>query len=279
MLPLRRTTFALVLLLAAPVLHAQNISWTLVSEELTEPYEPCLPVLTRAPDGAWLAGTDRVGIFRAEPGASAWTDVLVGDLSDVKVTGIAALTDDVLLASTSGGLYRSADGGHAWTWVPGAPDVYLSGVAAAAGTAWITASGARVLRSIDGGIIWEEVADLDQGVYNFSALPSGTLFISGWNNMIRSEDGGATWAQVLNFLPLQPVVVGPGGAAYLGRGGVYRSEDDGRTWAVVPNSPGSVTSLAASEGFGLIVAGDADGYLHFLSYNESGKSGSTDRAV
>ncbi len=234
-------------LLAPAAARAQDLRWTPVSGSLAEPYAPCLAALAWAPDGTWLAGS-REGLYRAASADTAWTDVLDGGLAHVGVTALATLPDGVALASTNDGLYRSADAGRTWAPVAGAPHAYLEGVVAAGGSAWVVTPDVRVFRSEDGGVTWAQVADLDQGVYRFSALPSGTLLLKRWADFVRSEDGGATWTDVPGFAPSSAVVPGPGGAAYAaGPGGdVYRSDDDGATWTLAADLGGSSWTLAAS---------------------------------
>jgi photosystem II stability/assembly factor-like uncharacterized protein len=153
-------------------------------------------------------------------------------------------------------------------------DVQPSGVAASlrgvsvvdAGTAWASGSGGTVLRTIDGGRTWTalkvpgaETVDF-RDIEAFDARTAVIMGIAGPARMFRTEDGGATWAEVYRnaaagmFLdaigfsgPADGWAVGDpiGGRIFL-----LTTSDGGRTWAEVP----AERRPAAAEGEGLFAA-------------------------
>ncbi len=185
------------------------------------------------------AGVQGGGVMVREAGA--WRlhpEVIPGGASPVN---LALTPDGGLLAATTGGLYRSADGGRQWeAAVAGAHllqvDLDEDGYGVAAGPG-------GVFRSADGGVHWEGVtmAGLPRGADPYRVLrePAGGLVLGtvGGAGIYRLAAGEARWqpdgmglhggARVFSLLIL------PDGALLAGTdGGAYGQERPGGPWTL-----------------------------------------------
>jgi photosystem II stability/assembly factor-like uncharacterized protein len=185
--------------------------------------------------------------------------------------------------SVTGGIWRSADAGLSWAKVtdnldahsitsivqdtrPGNENVWYAGTGEKYGVNSQTSfealfSGNGVLKSTDGGLTWSVLPSsqsdtpttyLSNGDMDFvwrmvidpSDLVNDVVLAAVYNGVMRSDDGGTTWSQVLGFTAggfSNPgsqnldLVVSPSGVFYCTMSsdgpdkGVYRS-DDGITW-------------------------------------------------
>lgn len=148
-----------------------------------------------------------------------------------------------LAAAGEAGVVLSEDGGATWrsssldawtgalAWLPRARPAALValGVSSGTTTAW---------RSEDSGATWRAVyhGPLDAGAWVVADTAGGTLFIGG-DRLVRSDDGGKSWAELappagtarvtaLEPLPGRPDRVWIGTPA-----GLFESPDRGTTWA------------------------------------------------
>ncbi len=154
------------------------------------------------------AGSAGGGLYRSRNGARSWRDSGIG-LPDSALQALLVsptyATDETLFVGTeSNGIYRSSDGSAAWT--PLSRDLAGLSINCMArstdGQVWIAGTGDGIRYSHDGGERWQSAtaSDIDQADTLFMALAvaladdghalAGT-FLDG---LIRSEDGGATWA-------------------------------------------------------------------------------------
>lgn len=104
-----------------------------------------------------------VDVYRSTDETCNWS--AVSGLDGVTVSQLAVLGDGstVLAAGTSGGLFRSTDGGATFVAAPGMPagHLALSVVAGPGSNAWassLSASGSAILTSSDGGASWTSAA-------------------------------------------------------------------------------------------------------------------------
>lgn len=132
---------------------------------------------------------------------------------------------------TSGGLYRSTNGGNNWSRIiipdTGAYSIvaHSSGVLIAA-TLW-----GRLLRSTDGGISWLPSALSD--IFFVTGDHLGTLYACSDCCVYRSLDTGRTWNQIFNTgNSVSRVVVDRAARIFVSmyRGGISYSTDNGSTW-------------------------------------------------
>jgi photosystem II stability/assembly factor-like uncharacterized protein len=162
-----------------------------------------------------------------------------------QISSLSALPGkpDVLLVSTSNGLYRTENDGKSFAQVLGSP---AKGIVAF-GDRLFTFSGENTFQtSGDRGRTWAaaQVALLgDNGVFGFTGgkdAAGSVLFASVWNvGIIRSRDEGKSWQVVLNKYDDQRILAMASGqtrivyAAQNGGGwcrNVWSSLDGGDTW-------------------------------------------------
>ncbi len=237
------------------------------------------------PLGRLTAGS---GLYRSADGGRHW--LAVGLATAGPATGIAidpATPDHLLVAVPAGpapdrGVLQSADGGRTFTPVlpagPGtagveiriAPDdprtVYaaLWRAPGADPRLPVPGGGSGIFKSADGGATWQRLAaDLpalggpDARVVALAVAPrrAGRIFAAVGGDagpvLYRSDDAGATWAEVSHQTGLASpssavtLAVDPTDAdhVYLVQGDVWYSADAGRTFGPWKGAPASVDSL------------------------------------
>jgi photosystem II stability/assembly factor-like uncharacterized protein len=182
--------------------------------------------------------------------------------------------DLILVASETGGLFRSEDRGKTWRHVDGLPGYMLSSVAFlpddpsvvlvtagddfkqlvgsvqnAEGFAAESEGGGGVWRSEDGGKSWAHVTRPPAlrrriSAYDISVAPdTGTIYVGHDFGVLISNDRGKSWkhsavvkGQVSDILrSIRSVVALEGGVVLVaGPGGVRRSADGGDNWIAPP---------------------------------------------
>jgi len=234
------------------------------------------------PPGYWRIIGEPVPDWRAEPPAGpagqGWE--LLGprpitheywsgdDRASGRVVDIAPHPTDanvVYIASASGGVWKTVDGGQNWIPIsdelaslnhgalaldPSDPNVIFAGT----GEYTTNSAGAGLFRSPDGGMTWAQIATTAQVGSRCSGVAvdpsnSNVLHVTGNAGYKRSSDAGASWSTVLSGAasdlavnPLDPNIV------YVARyaNGVYRSTNRGQSFA-------KLTSGLPSAGFQRIV--------------------------
>ncbi len=162
--------------------------------------------------------------------------------------------DTVYIASASGGIWKTTDGGNIWSpltdelsnlnhgWVaidPSNPQTVYAGT----GEYTVGSSGDGLFRSTDGGVTWERIGTTSQVGSTCSRVivdPTNPLRIHVTGNIgyLRSDDGGSTW---VNYLPgsASDLALNPDDPSilYVGRhtDGIYRSTNGGTNWTELTN--------------------------------------------
>lgn len=228
------------------------------------------------------------------PAAQHWESQRSG--TGARLRGLSVVNADVAWASGSGGtVLRTIDGGRVWQrlTVQDATALDFRDVdAVSATTAYVLSIGngaaSRIYKTADAGVTWTLQFQNDDERAFFDAMAfwderRGIAFsdsVDGRFVILRTADGGATWARVPDPA-LPPALENEGAFAASGtnvavagtrhvwiatgaaaRGRVLRSDDAGETWTVAdtPLASGSATG-AFSIAFrdtrhGVIVGGD-----------------------
>ncbi|MCA9752045.1 MAG: T9SS type A sorting domain-containing protein [Gemmatimonadetes bacterium] len=248
----------------------QRIKW-FVEQRM---YEGKLP----EPGARWKVWEERMR--RAEVrgrGASTWFSLGPANFSG-RMLSIAfdpTNASIVYAGAAGGGLWKSTDGGLAWTPITDElPSIAIGGVAVSPtnpsivviGTGEGTPNidqigGVGILRSTDAGATWGTTnvtfaVNSGHGFHSVDAGPNGTLLAGAVNALYRSTDNGATWATVQSGGNWYDAKWKPGASStvYAVRGscgcsqaGVHVSTDDGATWTRVGTGQPSGTSIGKSK--------------------------------
>lgn len=201
-------------------------------------------------------------VFKSTDGAASW--VFVGAIPfpsraslQPRVHKLAVSpnfsADQTLIAATTGGLYRSADGGQSWSLVSAAVEFRTVGISpgfAQDGLALAGGFQTGLLRSTDGGATWRRdgagLSGRDHFILDVAFSPAyatDTLILVGANTagLLRSSDGGNSWSVLGNATQTSASLIAfsPDYARDRtifvagGSGGPIRSTDGGATWRVI----------------------------------------------
>jgi photosystem II stability/assembly factor-like uncharacterized protein len=153
-------------------------------------------------------------LYRSTDGGMTWTDIG----PTIQVVGYASLTHvvnaQIHLLGTNGvpgaGIYRTTDGGGGAPWtrvwdqgVRGHPMVAPDGT-----MFWVLENRGGIIASKDQGATWTkrggmEVADSNRVNTAIVMFPDGRLVTLGYDTLIISADGGATWRKLGPKIPFQ----------------------------------------------------------------------------
>ena len=196
-----------------------------------------------------IAGTDD-GLFLSEGATGAWqrlTTVVDGVDVHPRVTDVAAIAPRTVLAATSKGLLRTADGGRTWQRTPLGMSEPISALAISPSdqSLVIAATALGIFKSADGGGTWTQVSAGfgDVSAHTIAFVPSDdrVLFAATGKGLFRSADQGVTWTRSTGGIPwtdITGLAVHPDGrtiyASDFTWGGIFRSADGGATWERLP---------------------------------------------
>jgi photosystem II stability/assembly factor-like uncharacterized protein len=218
------------------------------------------------------AGTSSDGVFKSTDGGGSWSPANTGLPNNTGVsvlaidpTNPATLYAGVLIyagGTTSGGVFKSSDGGVNWSPAnSGLPAGSVSALAidpvnsatvyaGHAGYAGVPLGGGRgVFKSTDGGKIWSPANSglTATSVFAQAIDPDNpaTLYAGTSGGVFKSTDGGGSWNLANSGLPVASVSalsIDPANSATLyaayrgffspsgGVGGVFKSSDGGVNW-------------------------------------------------
>ena len=151
-------------------------------------------------------------------------------------------------------ILHTRDGGATWRVQFAGPDFILKSVSFAdERTGWAVGEYGYIYKTADGGASWvqqaghygmsERTGDIEGGAFLFDvhAVNDRTVWAVGIDGYVtRSDDGGATWAEVATGAPRTPLCgVAASGAelAIAGNGVLLHSRDGGATWARTAAQP------------------------------------------
>lgn len=223
---------------------------------------------------AWTGVAVLVALASAPPAPVAATiiepmqpDVWPGGRA-VAVTVSPNNSSVAIVASESGGLFKTPDGGLTWSHLTGLPPFRMADVEYSpafsqrivATTFADTHTGNRggIWRSVNGGINWEKPATSNPpagakcpaaaSAYGISYV-SGGVYVGTDCGLAISRDSGATWTHVVpdpaaaKWRIVSVVAHGQGIVDVCGDAGIYRSTDSGATWGAASAGIGGCTQL------------------------------------
>jgi hypothetical protein len=253
------------------------------------------------------AGTER-GVFRSTDAGATWAVSGTG-LAPTRVQTIAIdpATPSTLYAGTltpngvaSVGIYKSTDSGGTWSPVDagifdpvtGTGPVDVESIAIDPRNPSILIAGSlfsEIFRSVDGGANWQSVTfggnslGLQTPSIVFDPTNSSKVYAATSSGLLRSADGGSTWAFAGNAgVPFYALAIDPTAPATLYAGdatgsGIWKSTDSGAHWATanvsLPGATGSrpfITSLAVDPAHPATVYATTFGNGVFVSTNGAG---------
>jgi photosystem II stability/assembly factor-like uncharacterized protein len=143
----------------------------------------------------------------------------------------------IIFAGTTGGLYRSTNGGSDWVRTTLPFDRYLNVVTTA--DTKVFAVGTRLFyKSTDDGVTWKRVIPERGDPWSLVTDGHGHVFLSTSAGLFESIDAGNAWRLVDSLSGTRGIFflsMAPNGSLF-GAGfdnGVYRSLDSGQTWEQV----------------------------------------------
>jgi uncharacterized repeat protein (TIGR01451 family) len=205
------------------------------------------------------------GIYQSTNGGADWVPVNTGIPEHVGnalnyVTDIAVdpRTEQTAYAATSAGLFKTVDGGAAWTavnWAAGgSPSTEVLRVAidpARPDTVYAARNG-LIRRSVDAGVNWDSVFSVFPAAFTLNALLAdpfrkSTLVIGTYSHGAR-EMTVATDVEIVVALPSAPVPYGatPMAHSYTVRNLGLVNASDVQTVIQLPSAAGAVTASATA---------------------------------
>lgn len=174
----------------------------------------------------------------------------------------------IIVATESGGLFRSTNGGVKWKHIDALQEFFTNAVAFLPhDTSIVIATAAEDLRVVNGGGIWRSTnsgaswtqmagppvpagAQSRLSAFEIAIAPdNGTIYVGTQFGLSISTDNGATWTHADPFGFHQrviSVVAQSGGRVIVGGSpGIRRSDDGGTTWLSTASTPGPVVDMHA----------------------------------
>ena len=211
-------------------------------------------VVLAAAQGDAHAKSGTRGVFRTTDGGAHWTRTLfVADTVGVQKLAIAYDRPDVVFATTMRHYTQPLP--------PFAPPAPVGGGAAGAaggrGGQSNAPTGTDVYKSVDGGVTWNvitggglpRIPNSRTSIAVAANTNAQRVFVVGNNGLFRSDDGGATWAQMA--ADDQRIRNGQGGyncglfvdpknpdVVYVFNTATYKSTDGGKTFTGLKGAPG-----------------------------------------
>jgi photosystem II stability/assembly factor-like uncharacterized protein len=205
-------------------------------------------------------------VYRTDDGGETWRALSVVTLVEREggfgPAGDVLFTDrDTGVVATADGIYRTTDGGFSWALVHEAPLANFSDLVSADAQIYAVCACDAVLKSSDGGISWQPQSyggGQKVTATSIACADDRTCIVNddGHGRLLRTVDGGATWAPINGIAALALAFASPDRAVAAGTGGsTLTSQNAGETWApLMTNATGGFTKLVPhSRGYALVL--------------------------
>lgn len=153
-----------------------------------------VPVRAWAREGnVWVVGTPDGRVFISTDGGTTWQERTTGARA---VYAVAVAGDVLYAAGPDGYVARSSDGGATWTPVSlgRSADMYALAVAPN-GDVWAAGEGGHVYNVSANPVVSTQADEDERTLYRLIAADANVFWAVGDGpDIVRSEDGGTTWA-------------------------------------------------------------------------------------
>jgi photosystem II stability/assembly factor-like uncharacterized protein len=210
----------------------------------------------------WTGGGTATKLYQSSDRGDSWKRIAArGPVDSFEWLALAGDSPGTLFAAGDWlhrGVVKSTDGGA--TWIPaGLASHHIGAFNVDPGSRALYVSTEReAFKTSDGGATWQTVgnrADVAYGSVATDPHAPDTVYGAGGNGVVKSIDGGRTWAasnsglvsSLVESLVLAPRTSKTLYAGTLGQG-VFKSTDGGQAWLAARSGLGqkSVTALAAT---------------------------------
>lgn len=191
-------------------------TWTPASAP-TIPY-PGLQAVSLADGGIAFTAGGSGTLMKSTDAGVTWTPLASGTLRNLTV--IQALTPSLAFAAgDSGILLRTQDGGARWDSLPtGTRKSIRSMHFLNASIGYISGNAGLLRKTLDGGAHWDSLPAPNwfDPVYAVRAVDEKTAYICGYWHMLKTTDGGSTWARetARSTSTLNAIAIVDGSTAY-----------------------------------------------------------------
>jgi photosystem II stability/assembly factor-like uncharacterized protein len=212
-------------------------------------------------------------IYRSDNDMNTWTLKNIG-LEDRGIYSVSFLGNDIVLALTDNGVYKSTNMGDSWSLlyqISIAQTKRVEHIKVNSKGAIFIGTLVGLFRSTDNGTSWKLLNDsqsqMNTNIENIFIGPQDKLFVTTPYGIYRSYDDGDTWLHLTNgivqsnigflkFIGNQEFIAGTSWS------GIYHSTDDGGTWTKISDKSGADIEITSN---GKIFIANSLGIL----YNES----------
>jgi photosystem II stability/assembly factor-like uncharacterized protein len=214
-------------------------------------------VIDPATPGTMYAGSRGRGVFKTTDFGATWREAQEG-LTEPEVLCLAIDPSHPagVYAGTTGGIFKSTNGGDHWSLARASPAVHGLQIVPQNPTILYAALADGVLKSTDDGSNWSN-GDLKGAAMALTVGTQSTVYAGTCHGVFKSTDGGTTWkvanAGIVRALvyalvvdPDVPNTVYAGTLGMYDHGGVLKSTDAGITWKRIADGRVSALALGAT---------------------------------
>jgi len=206
------------------------------------------------PPTVGFVGLSNGEIWRTNTAGASWTKAIMNPTTDQRITCFTFKNANIgwatCMNNTGGSVYMTTDGGIQWNLITTSPNqgngIYYN---APTNRLFFASTLNDFSVSVDDGTNWASVAGNFQNTTGiaFSDGMFGIATRDGGNSLLRTTDGGQTWATVaFTNDSWQPLGVGGTSTFFVstisGTVGVHRSTDGGATWTLQGTLPATETN-------------------------------------